>query len=265
MEFACLSKYFDAVRTGYSVPRSLHGVDAYTSHPRGLPARACGYFRLKKQPILPQASALLQRPLKVLPISFRQPKSTSRGSRTEVRSPIGSSHEVLRPSNATSSSGRHIVQLPHRTPSLRGLSQTLEGLIPDQPDGLVSYRLRSWGSAPFKAFPSGSTTPELVAREFPSQRFSSGFVATSKLMLTTSLGRVLRALSLPESVPPRGVLQPRLGRCSPGLFRLRGYRSRLEPSLNGSSAHDLFTKSLQAHSPRGSSASSHATDDAPFS
>lgn len=44
------------------------------------------------------------------------------------------------------------VRLPPRTPSLFGLSQTLEGLILNCPCGLVSCRCRSWGSS-FKVFP----------------------------------------------------------------------------------------------------------------
>jgi hypothetical protein len=51
-----------------------------------------------------------------------------------------SSHEVLRPSSAQTQQVGVIAPVPPGTPSLLGLSQTLEGLVLATPCGLVACR-----------------------------------------------------------------------------------------------------------------------------
>ena len=69
------------------------------------------------------------------------------------------------------SGSRRVCDTP--PPSALGLSQTYDGLLLAKRCGLVSCHKHSWGSLPFKAFPSpGSRTAS--RRPLPSWRFPSG-------------------------------------------------------------------------------------------
>lgn len=124
-----------------------------------------------------------------------------------------SSHEVLPPFSETRSSESASATVPPVTPSLPGLSQTLEGLILATPCGLVSYRCRSWGLLP------------------------SGYSPPTKPVQARHLGDPLSMLAACSEEPPahpqgvasrespcteNGVLHPIPGRDPPGLFRLHG-------------------------------------------
>jgi len=80
--------------------------------------------------------------------SFGPPSETpfgaaSRALNSELSSTTGSSsHEVLSPSSVQRLAGRHL-SVSNPTPSPFSLSQTLGGLVPAGPYGLISYRCHS--------------------------------------------------------------------------------------------------------------------------
>jgi hypothetical protein len=135
-----------------------------------------------------------------------------------------------------------IVPVPPGTPSLHGLSQTLEGFILTEPRGLVPCHRRSWG------FHSSGRSPAadlLRARrsKIPSRRFPGH----SEELPTAPPGPFIPR----QSVASSGVLHPPATRCPLELsVHLCGiWRPGLEPSprrqnlrASGSSAHDLPTK-----------------------
>jgi len=141
----------------------------------------------------------------------------------------------------------HIAEIPISTPSLHGLSQTLEGFPHSvlqpyfMPQPLIGFSL-------FKAFPLLRTLPgsspgdtlSAFLRQppppFENDCFShrprpQGFVSAQG----------------PESV--LGVLHPSSSRCPLELHHSHGIRhSGLESCPHDSSAHSLNMQSLQAHS-----------------
>jgi hypothetical protein len=135
-----------------------------------------------------------------------------------------------------------VVPVPPGTPSLRGLFQTLEGLILTEPRGLVPCHKRSWGFCSPRLSPPADL---LRARhsKIPSRRFPS----PSEELPGAPPGRCIPR----QSVASDGVFHPTSARCLHELSsRLYGiWRSGLEPSARrqnleawSSSAHDLPTK-----------------------
>lgn len=110
-----------------------------------------------------------------------------------------------------------IAPVPPAAPALLGLSQTLEGFFLAEPRGLVSYRIRSWGSfapqgIPLTWTPRGSS-PSGTLSAFLPQSLSSH----------RSVSQAIRAappgLFIPrESVAAHGVFHPRSARDPHELF-----------------------------------------------
>jgi hypothetical protein len=97
-----------------------------------------------------------------------------------------------------------IVPVPPETPSLLGLSQTLEGLILTEPRGLVPCHKRSWGSRSSGLFPTADLLrirhPKTPSRRFPGH---------SEELPTAPPGVYI----LRQSVASSGVLHPPSTRC----------------------------------------------------
>jgi len=101
-----------------------------------------------------------------------------------------------------------IVPVPPETPSLHGLSQTLEGLILTEPCGLVPCHKRSWGFCSTGLFPTAdllrTRRPKTPSRRLPGR---------SEELPTAPPGPCI----LRQSVASRGVFHPPSTRCPPEL------------------------------------------------
>jgi len=149
-----------------------------------------------------------------------------------------------------------------RTPSLPGLSQTLEGLILTHPCGRVSCRYRSWGCALQSVLPACEL---YQARHLaiPSRRFSV-------VRMPCGAERRLRPQGVLSARDPVASREYCISRCPVaflGLFASTAFvQLGVELTLVSSSAHDLYFGALQAGLRSGSSASSaHAAQHLPLS
>jgi hypothetical protein len=137
---------FDASRTGYSVPRSLPGVAT-----NGSPSRSSGPRLSPPSKDDGSSSHRLQLfyrdPFRHRPLPRRRRTASGFGS---------SSHGVLRPSSERAPVDRHVAGVPPPTPTLHGLSQTLEG-FPHRHLRVCFAPLPLMGFRPSRAFPSHRT------------------------------------------------------------------------------------------------------------
>ena len=108
---------------------------------------------------------------------------------------------------------RHNASVPPDAPSLRGLSQTLEGLILTEPCGLVSCHIRSWGFAP-----QGFSLPQTPPGSSPFGTLST-FPSPPHPRPKPRLRR---------RVAPPGLCIPRQSVTTLGIFRPRMARYLLE-------------------------------------
>jgi hypothetical protein len=119
----------------------------------------------------------------------------------------GSSLEVPCPFSVYHPVSRHIDPVPTESPSLRDLSQVLEGLILTELRGLVSCHIRSWGFRSPRLSPANGL-PRARHSRIPSRRFPQ-----------------------PVSRPHRSTYEVRLAP------RPQGFSSRGSPSSSGRVFH----------------------------
>jgi len=167
-------------------------------------------FRLASSPFLQGRTASSHR----LGPSSETPLGAARPPVDRSLRATSSSREVLRPFSVLRSSDRlaskAVARTPVRAPSLPGLSQTLEGLIPVDPCGLVACRCRSWGS-PLQSISLPADSSGLVTRR-------SLLDVSTSAHSRSRVPKGFRTASNPTSTTR--VLHRAADRCSPGFSAL---------------------------------------------